>query len=434
MKAPSLKYVAARLPDTGRGVWRDPDYGGLICEGRKEKARWYLRHSVDGHRFRANLAPFPETTPAAARELASAKLAAVNTKIAAKSKTEVAQELRAEQAMRKARADAPNFGAAIDMYAAQKLAGTKRQEKTRRELQSFFSKYAATQPRLLPPEAVARFIETERARVPSHTNTVVRRAKPLFRWMHANGWTDGDILAGVEVEQSKERDVSPTPAEVAEILIAADEEQNRATALFVYMLAFTAQRRENVAAMQAGEIDVAKYVWTIPAAKAKTATDYQTPLATSAMFAIAELDDINHESVVAANPDAYLFRGRPSALGNPASHFKGYSVVKKRLDKRLKDKHGDFIDWQFHDLRRAFSDAVIDAGHDPSIVDRCLNHAASQTTSRIQRRYQRSQQVERQRAVFETWASILNDALARARGEEPENRIVDIRHGRAGNE
>ncbi len=370
---------------------------------------------------------FPELTPAQARDLAQTMLNTVNGRIAASggNKALVAQELRAAQAERKARVNAPTLDAAIDEYARTELAGTKRRDKTVKEIRSFFADYLSTQPAHLPHEKINRLIEAERQRVPSHTNTVIRRARPLFRWMQERGWTNQNILAGAKVEQSPERDVSPTAADVAQILISSEAEQSATCRGLMGVLVYTAQRLGNCMALQVGEIDRDDMVWTIPSAKAKTKTDYKTPLTREALAIIDATAAANGIDWDTCDPETYLFAGRTS------KPFAGISRLKERVEKRAKDNNGGkFIYWQIHDLRRSFSDAVIDAGADPAIADRCLNHAASGTTSRIQRRYQRSQQVERQRAVFQTWASILQDELARARGEPAPRKVVSISNGR----
>ncbi len=93
-KAQSTSYVARHLPKERRGTWRDKEFRGLECVGRSDKGAWYLRHTIDGNRFRVRLGDFPETTPAKARELAQTKLGAVNARVAATDKTAVARELR----------------------------------------------------------------------------------------------------------------------------------------------------------------------------------------------------------------------------------------------------------------------------------------------------------------------------------------------------
>ncbi len=410
-KAQSTSYVARHLPKEGRGTWRDKDFRGLECVGRSDKGAWYLRHTIDGNRFRVRLGDFPETTPAKARELAQTKLGAVNAKVAATDKTAVARELRQQQAQRRNRAEAPTLGDAIDFYADIRLAGTRSKDKTVKAMKRLFAKYLHMRPDALPPEAVRLWIEKERVRAPSSINTTLRRSKPLFRWMFEQGWTTQDILAPLKVKVEKERNVSPTKEQVAQILIALEGEESASARGFVTALIYTAQRRANVAQMQAGEIDVENRVWIIPAEKAKTDEDYKTPLSETALEHIqAAAEAIGVD--LNGDPDAYVFQGKRNGP------YGGFGAIKQRLDDAL---GADFLDWTFHDLRHAFSDGTIKAGSDVAIVDRCLNHSASATTSRLQRRYQRDQQVERQRAVFETWASLLADALAEARGEVPAN-------------
>jgi integrase len=72
--------------------------------------------------------------------------------------------------------------------------------------------------------------------------------------------------------------------------------------------------------------------------------------------------------------------------------------------------------WTLHDIRRTFASLVADTGANAIIVDRILGHTGSATLSQVAMIYQRSEFAEQKREVITTWANVIRNAAAIAKG------------------
>jgi integrase len=121
----------------------------------------------------------------------------------------------------------------------------------------------------------------------------------------------------------------------------------------VRFLLLTACRRSEASAMTWNEVN--GDLWTIPAARYKTATEVTLPLSTAAVNVLAEIPHINNCEF------PFTTNGR-----RPVS---GFSVFKLRFDVAC-----GVGGWRLHDLRRSARSLLSRAGVMPDIAERCLGH------------------------------------------------------------
>ncbi|HUK11222.1 MAG TPA: site-specific integrase [Stellaceae bacterium] len=155
----------------------------------------------------------------------------------------------------------------------------------------------------------------------------------------------------------------------------------------IKVLLLTAQRRDEVARMNRGEIG-AEGIWTIPAERYKTKRPSHVPLSKAAL------------AVIEAQPKIdgcdYVFA---SSVKTP---FSGFGKSKAALDKAAPVPH-----WTLHDLRRTAKTLMARAGVRPDISERVLGHAISG----IEGVYDRHSYADEKRDALERLATMVDRIL-----------------------
>jgi len=119
--------------------------------------------------------------------------------------------------------------------------------------------------------------------------------------------------------------------------------------------------------MRWDEIDLQRAEGLIPARRTKNRQPHIVPLSTTAMAVLRSVQARKSDS-------AYVF----STTGR--TPISGFSKSKARLDEL-----SEVTDWRIHDLRRTAVTHMAEAGVDPWVADRILNHVASSTVGTVQR-------------------------------------------------
>jgi integrase len=160
----------------------------------------------------------------------------------------------------------------------------------------------------------------------------------------------------------------------------------------VELLALTGQRREEVAGLQWGELDLARRVWTLPRSRTKNAKVHVVHLSEQSMAVLTRSDQ----------QGPYVF----SLLGTKP--FQEFSRAKRRLDQ-LSGVTG----WRLHDLRRTCVSGMARLGIAPHVADKILNHQAG-TISGVAAVYQRHDFLAERRAALDLWAAHVDGVFASA--------------------
>jgi integrase len=140
----------------------------------------------------------------------------------------------------------------------------------------------------------------------------------------------------------------------------AAEAEDSVFGKFLMLLLLTAQRREKVATMRWGDVDLATGIWTIRTESAREKGHAGAlklpPLAVKIIRSLPRF---------AANE--YVFAGRRP--GEPIAGFAPLHTGFKARCKRVADE------WVLHDLRRTARSLLSRAGVRPDIAERTLGHS-----------------------------------------------------------
>ncbi len=386
----SEDFLRHQLPASGRKTWRDDTFPGLELIGRKSGASWFLRHRIGGRRVRDKLGRWPELGHKEAR-------AAAKTLVQATAMKEVAGGDAYEHRKGKRRKSADRrksetMGAALDVYASDRLAGLRSGDHAEKVLRNVFA--ALLSRRLVEieqPDLIAA-IDEKRRTAPSMADLSVRYAKPFWGWVARTGRGTA-LLQHEKVRQTRKRERTLSMLELGAIANALEEIGPTVPALMVRTMLGTAARAGEVSWIERHEIELADRLWTQPASKNKSDRVHMVPLNDYAATAINEM-------MIQTNNEL-LFAGKTGK-----TPFSGWSKFKASLDKA-----SGITEWTFHDFRRTFATIAADNGVDPHVADRCLNHTGAGTTSTVARVYQRSEFLEQRREAMNIW----NDAIERAK-------------------
>ena len=127
---------------------------------------------------------------------------------------------------------------------------------------------------------------------PIAANRILAAGRRMFAWAKERGLIAISPFNGVKAP-SKEvsRDRTPDNAELALILRAADT-LGPIFGAFIKLLAFTGQRRDEVARMRWSELDEDLTLWTLPRERAKNDVEHQVPIAPEVREILAALPRI----------------------------------------------------------------------------------------------------------------------------------------------
>ena len=220
----------------------------------------------------------------------------------------------------------------------------------------------------------------------------------LFSWAVASGHAHADPTTSIDPPpRPLPRENTPSPDDVRIILDAADRLAAEGTWEHVqrdavWLIALTAQRRAEVAAMDWSEIDLLKAVWVQPAHKNKTKRAHSVPLGKTAVTLLER---------------RWGAAGQPAAgLVLPGVRSGGLMTANlSDLQARLRKETG--VKFVFHDLRRSAVSTMAEKGVDFAVADSLLNHAASESRGGMLKVYQRAALTAFKRNAVEVWEAAL---------------------------
>ncbi len=201
-------------------------------------------------------------------------------------------------------------------------------------------------------------------------NRTLARLKTFFGWC-----VDEEIISASPVGRMKPptkeraRDRALTDDEIRWFWKGCDLLEWPFGPLFKLLL-LTAQRRDEVAAINFAELDLEKRLWTIPRERAKNDRAHEVPLSELALEilqgAIADRPPIDGEQA-----PTLIF----TTTGKTA--VSGFSRAKERLDAEMAKLAGKpMSDWILHDLRRSAATGMARLNIAPHVVDKVLNHVS----------------------------------------------------------
>jgi len=220
------------------------------------------------------------------------------------------------------------------------------------------------------------------------TSTSANRAlaaiKKLFAWCLDRGTVEINPVAALKAPAKEvTRDRVLTNDELIACWTAAEAE-GFPFEQFAKIIILTGQRRAEVAGMQWSELDLDRAIWTIPAKRAKNATQHTVPLAPLALNILKTIPRFLNSDLV------FTTTGK-----TPISGF-------SRLKSRLTEATGT-DDWRLHDVRRTVATNMAELGIQPHIIEAVLNHKSG-IVSGVAAVYNRHAYATEKRTALSEWA------------------------------
>lgn len=323
----------------------------------------------------------------------------------------------------------------LDQYEREKLANLRRGDAVRRALdgkKGLLRELVRREPASITKADIADAVKKHAKTSPIAANRALAYARAFFNWcVHEDIVAANPAGALKKPAKENQRDRYHTVDELAEIWEAAGTLGYPFGPMYRLLMVLP-MRREEIAGLPVAELDLGAEapVWTLPASRTKNGQALRVPLSPLARSIITEAlaDDARPAEAVdekgRTKPNPYLF----STTGySPVS---GFAKGKRRLDAAIAEARAKAAeasggepepmpDWVIHDLRTSFATMACDhLGVDPAVADRCLNHTASATTSKIMRTYNRSDRFEERRAALTAWANFIETTVL---GDKPAN-------------
>lgn len=403
------KALSARFVETVTEPGKYFDGQGLFLRVAKSGARqWVQRIVIRGKRCELGLGSPPAVSLATAR-----RLALENRGKAMLGGDPLAEKREARESMR--------FADAVDTYLAIKLSEF-RNEKHRKQWRATLDTYAAP---ILGPKLVSDIAVQDVLRVlepiwKTKTETASRlrgRIENVLSWATVAGYRTGDNPARWKGNLSE---VLPKSTKVAQLnnqpaLALKDvsrwwddlAERDGMAAQALRFLTLTAARSGEVRGMTWDEIDIGEVatqsatraVWTIPASRMKNGRPHRVPLTPEATALLEGLPRLEGSPFV-------FFAPRGGLLSDMS-----ISAVMRRM-QAAQEKAGEpgYLDPASkrpavpHGLRSTFRQWAAERGYPRDMAEIALAHFVG---SEVERSYQRSDMLERRRAMMAAWGKFL---------------------------
>jgi integrase len=372
--------VAVKPPASGRVVYIDQSAPGLELrvspDGRKA---WSIRYRPrGGERKRESCGAYPAVSLFAARQRAREIGAA-----ATKGVDLPAVEKRERGEERKAAGRPQTVADLLDEYVERYCKPNQRKwTLTERMFDSHVKPALGKKPlaELRRADIVELLDDLQNEKgFKAQVNRVRSQMLAAFNWAIEREYLETNPAAAIKkrkIEATRDRVL--TDEELRAIWRTADGLPDPSRSL-VKAWILTGQRRDELRCMTWREVDVARAIWTLPAARNKGKRDHEIPLAPAMVALLDELRRV----------------GKPVFTTDGLKPYAG----QKRL-KAILDRESGVKDWTFHDLRRTASTGMAALHVSQDTIDRVLNHAKGTLAGT----YNRHQYLDQKRKALEAWA------------------------------
>jgi integrase len=373
MKPGETRYEVAAGPPSGLYLIVQPTGG----------KSWALRYRWHGMTRKLTLGAYPDTSLAAARGDAEARLAELETGI----------DPATEKAIEKAQANPETVAAVADEWLTRYV---KRNLKTWREVEWLMNK------EVLPVWKHKLITDVTKADVIRLLDGIVDRGAPVQAnrvrsWLLS--WFNWCVDERAVLQSSPVTGTKRPVKEKSRERVLEDDELAAIWSItaglgypsghFIRFLMLSVQRRGEVAAMRWEDVDLSRGIWTLPAWATKPGRVHDVPLSGPMLAILRELPRFD---------GVYAF-----STTSGAKPINGFSKQKARVDAALKDSGNELADWIVHDLRRTGATWMAGAGVLPQVLSALLNHSPGSLQG-VTAIYNRHRYVEERRAALEQWA------------------------------
>jgi integrase len=262
----------------------------------------------------------------------------------------------------------------------------------------------------------ARLLELARTTGTVGANRARANLSAAFVWAMKAGLIDHNPVIGTVKGEETSRERVLAPDELGAIW-EATADLNGYDAI-VRLLMLTGARRLEVGGMAGAELDLARALWLLPAARTKNRREHEVPLSRQALAIIHEFPELP---------------GRPYFFGpGGRTPFSGWSRSKKRLDDRIARQRAErrlgrpleageepkpedrLKAWTLHDLRRSLVTYMADReelGIEPHIIEAVVGHASGHKDG-VAGIYNRAAYREQKKGALQAWANWLEATVA----------------------
>lgn len=342
--------------------------------------------------------------PVSGMTLAEARRAAAKIMSGAKD----GQDPQQQREVRK-RAAADTFGALVELY-LDRYAKREQRPRTlvettralRRHLEPLHGRPLAE---IARRDVAARLQQLVDSSGPITANRTRSAVSHCFVWAMEQGLAEANPVIGTARPAPEvKRDRVLSLDELRAVWLAAgDDDYGR----IVRLLILTGQRRDEVGGMAVAELDLARGLWVLPAARSKNRREHEIPLAPLAMEIIGTAR-----------------AGREFVFGRGRAGFSGWSQSKARLDERIAAKGAKVPPWTLHDLRRSFVTHVNELGlAQPHVIEATINHLGGVGKASVGGIYNRATYRKEKTAALNAWATVVADLVA---GRASASNVVEL--------
>jgi integrase len=259
---------------------------------------------------------------------------------------------------------------------------------------------------------------------PVEANRVFEDLRAMVRWARARGDLDQNLMDGMpRPAEPVIRDRVLSPDEIKQFWGALPTaKMQEGTRRILRLCLLTTARAGEVAGMSAGEVDLERRVWTIPAQRSKNKRPHVLPLSDLAVELIrTQLAEVREEAakqesrlarriarkrresnateIVTTNGPEWIFPGLGSR-GPITVTSVGKAVERSR-------EHFGINPFTSHDLRRTAATRMEEIGISPFIVAHVLGHVSVTKASITSKVYARYDYAREKREAVEKWAEHL---------------------------
>lgn len=361
-----------------------PGFGIRLRSGGKRT--WVVQYRIGAKQRRVSLGRVEVLDPEKARREAKNVL----------SKAQLGTDAQVERKIARARA-AETLGVLVTGYLstyAERNLKPRTFAEVKRSLEGHWKPLHEVPVAMLTRASVsARLAEIATENGPFAANRSRAYLSAFFGWAMEQGQVDDSPVRGtglIQAEKARDRVLSD-----AELALVWDCAGNREYGEIVRVLALTGQRREEVAGMTWGELDLDGALWSIPPERTKNGLPHDVPLSLPAVHILQGIARRENRELV---------------FGRGKGPFSGWSKAKAELDARLtarlregSPKAKPLAPWRLHDLRRTAATRMADLGVLPHVIEAILNHISGHRSG-VAGIYNRATYSAEKRAAIDLWS------------------------------
>jgi integrase len=419
-KLTAVMIRAMRHPGGTRPI-RIGDGDGLYLQVAPGGSKsWLFRYTLRGKAREMGLgaaATSPVEEEGGAVPLAAAREAARQAKAQLRRGTDPIEARRASERARTTAAPEHSFRSVADFYVAAHQAGWS-SAKFRMQWRSTLERYAFPHFGEMPVAAVGTgevmtALEPIWTTKPETATRVRGRIEAVLDYAAARGWKEGQNPARWRGHLAK---LLPERGKVARVrhhaalpwreiggFVAELRRRESTAARALELQILTASRSGEVFGMRWGEVDIARALWTVPAARMKAGKEHRIPLSRAALDVLhAVRPAAGHEPA----PGAYVLPGEKP--GRPLSGM-AMLMLLRRMNPETEGKPARWRDARTgeaitpHGFRSSFRDWCAEATAFPrELAEAALAHTLG---NKVEAAYERGDLLDKRRRLMGAWAT-----------------------------